>query len=362
MTRTADSKTDQERILSQLLSDLKRRGVFDADRFLEASMAPLRRQNLHSSRSGALISLKYERNGQSQETSIWAKKVKYPKEIFESMLAAYSDARTTDAEPSIPMPYSYLEEEKLLFMEAVNGTSLLERTLTHGNTVILRPRRLLDAYRGIGDWLQRYHRATSRGATSSLSGAILETQAALQISGDFDEAELRQLAERLEQIADSGTSVAEVPLVRPHNDFTLRNILLRAGSKFSVIDWDATAKPSFPRQELCWWDLTTFVLNLQSLIKVWPAMTRSRTDSLCRAFLNGYFLDNREIGTTSKDDFLDDILFVFTLRYWLKVKVDRSMWRIYSRHLGGRYVSLVRSALLDGRAYLLDRRTRNRVR
>jgi len=348
-----NERGDETRVIEALRAALESGALSHAEKPISISMAPLRRRNSFSSRAGGLVNISYQSGDQSFQTKIWAKRVRAADETYRSLLAVYEPAQAAGAAAPIPRPYAYDKNERLVFTDAVEGQSLLKTTLYPAALRNVDDRFLSKLYYDIGHWLQRYHRSISNGARATLEEVLDQTVAGIADDETFTIQEKDRLSQVLDRIAGSSVRNCLSPVVSPHNDVTLRNIMWRGDGSFSLIDWDSMNNPAFPKRELCWWDLTTFILNMQSLLKVRPFCRRSRLSSLRDEFLRGYFFENDEIDAITPQDFLQDILYVFALRYWTGITSGRPMWEIYRKNLGSRYSRMMRRALLNGRADLL---------
>jgi tRNA A-37 threonylcarbamoyl transferase component Bud32 len=350
---TSSESISGSRLVETLRRELENGALSHADRPISISMAPLKRRNSFSSRVGGLVDVDYQKAGRTYQTKIWAKKVRVAEETYRALLSVYEPAQAAGVASPIPRPYAFDESERLIYTDAVQGQSLLKTTLCPAAFREVDDRFLSKLYYDIGHWLQQYHQAISNGNRDTLEKVLADTVTGVASDETFTTQEKGHLAQILDRIASSTITRHLAPVVSPHNDVTLRNIMWREDGSFSLIDWDSMNNPAFPKKELCWWDVTTFVLNMQSLLKVWPYSRRSRLSGFRDEFLSGYFSADTVLDAVSPQVFLQDILYLFTLRYWTGVKSGRTMWEIYRKNLGWRYLKPLRRALLEGRADLL---------
>lgn len=343
-------------LLEVVKSNLNKIDQVREKKVLSVSAGTVKEQNWYSSRLGGPILIRYIDNKEIQTKTIWAKAVELPRESYQALNRAFVEAASCGIAGPIPKPYFYDEDSKRLFMEMRTGTNLLSLTLRYSFKANMFPNEnLRKLFYEIGNWLQKFHATVNTGETINLTVVVNGMIRELSSSSEFDHREKEVLTNNLREISNRKISHQEFPLIRPHNDFTLRNLFAQKNGGFYIIDWDAMVHPQFSRKTLCWWDLTTLIINLQSMLRIRPVIGHDRIGKLCDGILEGYFHENDMTRSTSPKEFLQCMYYVYTLRFWLGIESDRPLSKIYSKRMGTRYVEKLRNSLLNGQADIIGR-------
>ena len=96
--------------------------------------------------------------------------------------------------------------------------------------------------------------------------------------------------------------------------------------------------------------LAALFLNIQSLLRFRPFIRKERIKIACSSLIDGYFSNNRELNGLKKDDFINGVLFLFSLGYYVGYQTDRPLYKIYRQNLGWRYATMLHRQLLRGSA------------
>lgn len=314
---------------------------------VEVDVAKLKRQNSTSSRIGGVISVQgTDGTGLRNRVNLWAKKVEEPARAFDAINTLYGLLEKKGLHQPVPKPFFHDPGMGLLFMERIPGRCLLS-AIAAG--CVWSGDRLFDRYRealvAIGRWMASWHSVASVGKSTTLGSMLPAIEGALD-GPHFSVEERNRLREHLRRLAGSAIAHAEWPLVTPHNDITLRNLFIDE-DRFHIIDWDAMVHPRFPRQAIVWWDLITLLMNIESLMRFRPLISREKLRDLCSCLWRGY-MDARSGAQVGLEEFRKSIMFVVVLRYYCGLGADRPLYRIYRRNLGWRYSNAVRRRLLAG--------------
>lgn len=337
----------REAIRAVVLKNLAAIGFNIEYQTVEVDIAEPKRQNPTSTRIGGGIAVQgTDRSGRGNRMSLWAKKVEEPALAFDAINKLYGLLEKNGIHRPVPKPLFYDPATGLVFMERIRGRCLLP--VVAAGCVWSSDRRF-DGYRelfvAIGRWMSNWHSVASVGKYTTLASMLPAIEGMLGES-NFAIEEKNQLREHLQRLGGSAVAHAEWPLVTPHNDITLRNVFIDDDS-FHVIDWDAMVHPSFPRQTILWWDLITLLMNLESLMRFRPLISREKLGDLCSSLWRGY-VEGRSSTQMGLDEFRSSIMFVVVLSYYCGVGSDRPLHRIYHHHLGWRYSRAVRRRLLAG--------------
>jgi hypothetical protein len=144
------------------------------------------------------------------------------------------------------------------------------------------------------------------------------------------------LTAHLDALPDTPT-----PRARLHNDYTLRNLLV-AGRRVRAVDWDALVHPDFPPVADVWHDVAAFVVNLESLRRFAPVLSRRRIATASRAFLATYAAEAGVDPHCARAG-----VWLARLRLDLGL-VERPLDGVYSGIGGGAFVTGHRAALARG--------------
>lgn len=343
--------SSQDRIRELVCAEFDSIDAIKGKTNLHVAVSP-KKYNWYSVHAGRSVSIEYIADGLPRKKSLWIKTVSTPKEAYQAIDSIHTIAAKYDIAEPIPKPYFYDEKNKVLCMEMITGRSLLKLTLKHGICLNLRSINTLSGiFYGIGQWMHKYHSSIGTGKVSTLGALIEQVSAELHTNMTFNTLEKRTISGTLSDIGSTNIADKPFPLVRPHNDFTLRNLFVGNNGGFYVLDWDMMIHPKCPNEALCWTDITMLILNLQSMLRIYPIIGRNRIRKLCVALLNGYFTeDSMVVNQTTPEEFFRHILYVFAIKYWLGFDNYLPMHKIYEKHGGWRYAEKLRKDLLLGRA------------
>ena len=328
----------REAIRAAVLKNLPALGFAGGPETVEVNVADLKRQNSTSSRVGGAITV--------QGTNLWAKKVEAPARAFDAIRTLYGVLEAKGLHRQVPKPLFFDPALGLLFMERIRGRCLLPLVAAG---CVWSSRRRFDGYRerlaAVGRWMGGWHSAAPASAYTTLA-AMLPALEDMLGGADFTAEEQARLRAHLRALAGSAIARAPWPLITPHNDITLRNIFVD-DERFHVIDWDAMVHPRFPPQAIVWWDLITLLMNIESLARLRPLISRDKLSELCSSLWRGY-VEASPGSPIGLGEFRTSIMFVVVLSYYCGRAADRPLSRIYRHNLGWRYSRAVRHRLLAG--------------
>jgi hypothetical protein len=264
--------------------------------------------------------------------------------IFTSMSHIYQKLEEAGEAGHMPKPYLCDTEHEANYMEYVKGTDLKYTAFLY--LALSRRRKLEKIFYDIGKWLQAFHQAVPTANSIKFSDIKLDIENSLDQSVYFNETEKQQIRHKLDEKINSVPE--SFSLVRPHNDFALRNIIHLKPDDFVIIDWDAMFHSKFPSEAPVWNDITTLTINVLSLSRFSPVITRRNVRKLADSFLKGYF--ESLYGKFDKSRTMDS-LFVFALCYYLGVIGDRPLPAIYKGRLNSIYLDRLKKNLLKGKVY-----------
>lgn len=322
------------------------------ERLKRVKVEDIRCQNIHSRRIGGLCTIEYwDSNKELAKRVYWIKWVEDPEKFFFELSSVYGLLERAGLQANITRPYLFDLDSGVVCIGYFDGTSLLKHTLRRA-LFFYRPlpQQFVHLYYNLGRWLQQYHEAVATDETVEMADVLVSLDNALEEDNYFTEKKKKILMGHLNNIRNSTIGSLTLTLVRTHNDFTLRNILL-SDRGFGIIDWDAMVHPELPDRASVWNELTYFLLNLQSMQRFRPLISSGRIRMLNQSFLRGYFEKN----SLTRFDCFNELFYVFTLRSFLGIDSDRPLWKIYRPRLGGRYIRFLEKSLLRGSADITSR-------
>ncbi len=349
MKHSADLKTR----LHDLIQD-------NIDQFLQTEQESLkkitvddiRRQNKYSSRFGGQCTIEYENSSNGlQKRSYWIKKVENPERFYSELTDIYNTLQRNGLHSHMTRPYLYDPDSGAVCISHFDGVSLLKETFRHSFSFgKALPQELIHVFNQIGRWLQMYHEATISENIVTMPDILLTLLEVLEKDSSLSSRKKAIIMKHLSTIRQRSVGTMTFPTVRTHNDFTLRNILV-SNDNFGVIDWDAMIHPKFPDLAPVWNEISCFLLNLQSLLRFYPIISKYKIRVLKDSFLQGYFEGN----SLAEASCFPEIFYIFSLRFFLGIDSDRPLAQIYRKNFGKRYIQLLEKELLLGNADLTNR-------
>lgn len=307
-----------------------------------------------SKRLGLKITLSLNLKDPGIKPTFWFKQVDNPKELYKNMTFVHSALKEKGIDNPVPKAFLFDENAGGILMSFKKGLNLFPLTLAFcwPFTAPL-VRNLPHYYFRIGNWLHRYHNAMPTGRLVTTRSLLEELHCTVSDYRLISNAERHILIDQIRSLCRDSIARTVFKTVRPHNDVTLRNILVKPNLDFVLIDWDNMVNPGFPSETWCWSDLTCLLNNIQSVLRFHPLVSKRKIKSLCQSLLHGYFNKNAAVSEITIQEFVDKLYYIQTLRNFLGIETDRPLFKIYTSRLTWRFVDMLRSNLLDGRAYML---------
>jgi hypothetical protein len=286
------------------------------------------------------LAVRYSSAGGRQEKRIWLKFLKSRRVVYDTHVAAWN--RTRDVAELFPRPYFYGEwrGEAVMGMELVAGASL--RDLFLRRALVRRSGALDEVFAALGRALRAFHDSSEASDARSIDD-LAENACRLASSTEHLSADERDRAlERIRSAAVvAGGERTQLPLIRVHHDCTLRNVLVRRDGSPCLVDLDAMPAPCKSR----WYDVTVFLVNLESQIKFAPLCDTDSIATAWRGFWSGYAGGGLPDGLTLEQ--VNAVLFLAKVEYafegaWLPV------FEFYTGFLAARYLRRLKRSVLDG--------------
>lgn len=290
-------------------------------------------------RPKGVITVTYNDKISEKKLQLFIKQHSNALKVFNQMSYIYSSFSSLNSKAHIPKPLLCDDKNNVNYMEFIPGSPLTYVALI--NLLTFRRDQLTKMFYKIGQWLKIYHTTSKLEKTTTLDKIKEDVHTKLQTTPFFTETEKEKLTNRLKK---TDLEDSYLILVKPHNDFALRNIITTKSNDFSVIDWDAMYHEKFTTETPVWNDITSFITSIQSLQRFSPLIASRQLNVLVDSFLQGYF-ENIKNAPTKKE--INNILFIFTLCYFIGLIGDRPLPEIYKEKFGYRYISKLKKNLLQ---------------
>ena len=343
------------RIRALVLENLERTGIDASSEAVRVTVAEPKRPNWHSTQAGCAVTVWLtNRLSRPRSIELWVKRVgqgRRADDAFEAMDAVYRLLQNAELQSPMPKPFFVDRATDLIFMERIEGESLLTQVLRNCIwTGKFSHSECCRTFGSIGRWLSEFHNVTANGGTTKIVSMLPEIESHLSQDIHFGVKEKARLRKELEWVSKNPIAHLEFPVVILHNGLILRNFLAN-DAEFHVVDWDAMAAHHVPRPAICWWDLTTLIMSIESLLRFHPVLNKRRLEELCNALWKGY-VDGIMAPSFSLEEFRTTIMFALALRYYSGLGGHPPLYRIYRKRLGWRYTRALRRKLLLGRGSL----------
>lgn len=318
--------------------------VPEQSRIKNISFSGFIRKAFHSDkRPKGVLTVTYEDRNGPNEIRIFVKQHAKAKQVHNHISQVYHHFKSIDSSPQIPKPLLCDEEHEVNYMEYVDGTPLTYFVLKE--LMIGDKNQLKNIFFKIGEWLKQYHNTFKLEKTfiiNSLKGKVNEE---LEVTGFLKNDDKDRIKTHLNRLNLDDDFLV---LVKTHNDFTLRNIIITKKNNFYVIDWDAINNEKYNSESPVWIDILSFLISINSYQRFSPIITASDLAHLNDSFLTGYFNES-DIKTLMNG--IKDHLYFFSLCYYLGVIGEKPLPVLYQEKLGYRYISKLQKNLING--YLL---------
>jgi hypothetical protein len=291
-------------------------------------------------RPGGKLTIKYLNPSGEKKLQLFVKQHSDAVKVFNQMSYIHGNLSTFSMDIHMPKPYMCDYPNNVTYMEFVSGTALTYKVL--GELLLQRANYLTDLFYEIGNWLNCYHQTTRLNKVISISDIKSTVSAGLDKSSYFNSLEKKIINNTIERLNFDNTNLT---LVKPHNDFALRNIIYKKSIDFKVIDWDAMFHKKFTTESSIWNDITSFITHINSMQRFSPVITSKQTKILAKSFLRGYFTN---IENPYQDNDIQNHLYLFTLCYYLGVIGDRALPVIFKGNFGYRFTKNLHQLLLNG--------------
>jgi Phosphotransferase enzyme family len=312
-------------------------------RLEHVSLSRPRRRNRGHGRHHRLLTVRYAGADGTGEKRIWLKFLKSRSVVYDVHVAAWTATR--GACELFPQPYFYGEWQggAVMGMELIEGAAL--RALFLRRALVRRTGALDAVFAALGRALRAFHDSSEPSGVRSLDDLEENARRLAASTAHLATDERRRALERITAAAvTAGDGGTWLPLIRVHHDCTLRNVVVRRDGSPCLLDLDSMPAPGNSR----WYDLTVFLINLESQIKYAPLCDAGSIAAAWGSFWSGYLDAGVPDGLPLER--AQALLFLVKFEYvfegtWLPV------FDVYTDPLARRYLGRLKRSLLGGQHF-----------
>jgi hypothetical protein len=308
-----------------------------------------RRLRRRDDRYHQVVHIRYATTKGMYRKKLWLKVRKGFEELYEIHCDLYK--RLEGFRKMVPEPYFYDEgyrggEGSVIGMEFVEGTSLQNILLR--KAVCGGVRSLTSVFSEVGAGMRIFHDTSRSSGVKRVRELADNARRVTSCSPYLTEDQRRELVRHIEageRVAGSGT---ELPLIKIHNDWILRNLLIMRNGGVRVVDLDSMRAPDNSR----WYDLCYFLINVESQLKYWPVMGRAGLLDLWKSFWCGYSEKGLPEALSAK--MIIAIMYLIKVEYLFGGTIRPPLFEIYGRYLGTVYLRQVKKSVIRGAYSMLN--------
>jgi hypothetical protein len=328
--------------LKRLLSENQGR-IFENDdngfRIIRLSLSrPLHRRE---DRYHQILNVTYASDSGLFQKKLWLKFRQDFEALFKIHTTVYE--KLGKDQQFLPKPYFYtkLDQTSVIGMELIKGASLRNmvlRKVMSGRTGVLE-----ETFFKIGRGMRRFHDSSTASGTQlvgELAATAHRVTAATEYLTDDERKTIIQHVQSAERNADPKT---ELPLIKLHNDWVLRNILIRDNSSFYVVDLDSMRAPNNSR----WYDMSYFLINVESQLKYWPIINKKSMADLWQSFWQGYSEKGFPDALSSHQ--IRSLIYLIKVQYLFGSTIRPPLFKIYNNFLGPVYLRNLKNSIMQGK-------------
>jgi hypothetical protein len=153
--------------------------------------------------------------------------------------------------------------------------------------------------------------------------------------------ERKEILEHIKIAGRNANPKTELPLIKIHHDWILRNILISDKCSFHVIDLDSMRAPNNTR----WCDVSYFLINLESQLKYWPIIDRRSIGDLWQSFWEGYLENGLPDGLSRQQ--IRSLIYLTKVEYLFGATI-RPLFQLYGDFLGRLYLRNLKKSIMQG--------------
>ncbi|NIM98702.1 MAG: phosphotransferase [candidate division Zixibacteria bacterium] len=337
------NKVDSTSWLRNLVIENKRNIFAGADHDLTILQVSVSRPfHRRGDRYHQILRIKYETQGGVYTKRIW---LKYRNDLARSYQIHRAVCKELEEEKRFfPQPYFYGESHRngksVVGMEFVTGASL--RNMVIRNAVYKGREVLEEIFSEVGAALRTFH-DSSKSSGLRLVGELADNARSVTERSKYLSKEEREevigwigMAERR-----AGAEM-QLPLIKIHHDWILRNILITDTGSPYIVDLDSMRAPDNSR----WYDVTCFLINLESQLKYRPLISRGKLANLWKSFWQGYAEELVPEGLSENQ--VMALIYLIKVEYLFGGTMRPPLFETYNKLLGRRYLNNLRDAVTRG--------------
>jgi hypothetical protein len=328
--------------LKRVLADNKRNIFDDTEsdlRIIRLSLSrPLHRRE---DRYHQILNVTYASDSGRFQKKLWLKFRQDFEALFKIHTTVYE--KLGKNQQFLPKPYFYTKwnQTSVIGMELINGASL--RNMVLRKVMSRRTGVLEETFFKIGRGMRVFHDSSAASGTqlvAELAATAHRVTAATEYLTDDERKTIIQHVQIAERDADPQT---ELPLIKIHNDWVLRNILIRDSSSFYVVDLDSMRAPNNSR----WYDVSYFLINVESQLKYWPIINKKSMADLWQSFWLGYLEKGSPDALSSHQ--IRSLIYLIKVRYLFGATIRPPLFKIYNNCLGPVYLRHLKKSIMQGK-------------
>ena len=251
-----------------------------------------------------------------------------------------------------PRPFfawrSHSGADSFLLLERVDGRTLRNKFLQ--DSILRLDTSIDDLFYSSGEKMRRFHDTFKANKSVEIRLLFDNIAALVSASNLLNSTQKLNILFQLRAYFHDFSDVKTLPVVKIHHDWTLRNILIDQRKRPIVIDFDSMQAPD----DLRWYDVGCFLLNVESQLKWTPLVSRRMIVSAWKAFWMGYMT-----ATGSPDDLskrqIAAILYLVRVSYLVGGTFRRPYIEKFTSPLSRRFIKSMLRGLEEGRYSYLER-------
>lgn len=309
-------------------------------RIINIEFSGFYKKKFHSNkRPKGYLTIFYMYKQEMRELRIFLKQHSNALRVHNHVSNVYSHFASLKTFSHIPKPIICDDVNEVNYMEYVPGSQFTFQVLK--DLLLLNTDHMRKMFFNIGQWLKNYHNAVKLQSTFDTSYLKDEVLLKLKSTDLFSKSEKSKISSHLKYLNFDGYFKFKV---KSHNDFVMRNLIYTKSFDFYIIDWDAMYNENFETESSVWIDITSFIISLESLQRFAPIIGIKSIKSLTNSFLRGYFYNN---GLSDHKNGIENHIYLYTLCYYLGVIGEQPLPTVYKNKFGHRYISKLRSDLVN---------------
>jgi len=301
-----------------------------------------------SDRCHRLLKVSYTTSRCVYTKRIWLKFCNEYGRSYKIHSAVYN--RFQENQKIFPKPYFYGEFDRnrgsVMAMEFLEGVSLRDKLLK--NLAYRKFKPLKKIFSRIGAGMRTFHDSSTSSGVRSVSTLASNARRVTEMSQYLTDKESEEMIRYIGIAEKQAGPQTELPMIKIHNDWILKNILISKTGTVHVVDLDSTQAPDNSR----WYDLSYFLINVESQFKYWPIINRISLVNLWKSFWKSYS-EKGFPDILSKEQIIA-IIYLIKVEYLFGGTIRRPLFEMYHKPLGTIYLRKLKKTMLRGEYSILS--------